>query len=73
MAERPIAVVLKTIEVNASGGSNPSPSARKFRQPLEDGKRLTGLFFYSFSFRYMGLDEKSPKEQYFLKMEFFLA
>ena len=46
MAERPIAVVLKTIEVNASGGSNPSPSAiKKFTQVPVRSKRLRGLFF----------------------------
>ena len=28
MAERSIAAVLKTVEVKASGGSNPSPSAK---------------------------------------------
>ena len=31
MAERSIAAVLKTVEVKASGGSNPSPSAKNKR------------------------------------------
>ena len=48
MAERPIAVVLKTIEGNTSGGSNPSPSAIKSSQKsLLDHNRLRGLSFFN--------------------------
>ncbi len=42
MAERSIAVVLKTIDVKASGGSNPSPSAKSTQ--FEPERLKTGAF-----------------------------
>ena len=53
MAERSNAAVLKTVEVKASGGSNPSPSASYYRQirfrdvsprALLNSRR--GIFYY---------------------------
>ena len=69
MAERPIAVVLKTIEVNASGGSNPSPSATKhFMAVPFRRQRPRGLLFYSLAdlssrARSAGLDKAEGSPQ----------
>ena len=45
MAEWSIAAVLKTVEVRASGGSNPSLSANNFEKPCKS--MIYGAFFFA--------------------------
>ena len=75
MAERPIAVVLKTIEGNTSGGSNPSPSAIcRFEKSL-GAYKVPGLFCYGDFYLFWGIKnaESSPHASHHIYFFFLFS
>ena len=61
MAEWSIAAVLKTVEVRASGGSNPSLSAESLRQKVTEDRQTVQIERFERFFYVVMADKKDRK------------